>query len=131
MRRASLLALFLFAACGPKPFVPTDKIATLDRLDDVMHVQARDADPWFKKIGQAQYADADWEALATVALRMQTTAAKSKSFSRGQSFDVLADRLAKDGADLAAAVSTKEAPAVNAALEKMRGTCRACHKEFK
>ena len=133
--RPVLLALGLSSlaalACVPKRDLPPDQIEKLGKLSEVMDVQATVADPQFKKIGAASYADADWAGFADMATRIQVTSRKIHQFSKGPEFDTLADRLHSGAEALAAATTAKDARAATATLAEMKATCKACHSKFK
>ena len=132
-RRLALFAALavLPLACVPHRDLPPDQIEKLDKLDDVMDVQATVADPQFKKIGQASYADEDWAAFTDVANRLQVTTKKIHQFSKGPEFDKLADELHAKAEQLGAAASAKDANAAADTLASMKATCKACHSKFK
>lgn len=125
------LGLFAIAACVPKRDLPPDQISKLTKLDEVMDVQATIADPQFKKIGEASYADADWAAFTDLGSRIQVTAAKAKDFSKGPEFDKLADQLGGKAKELSAAATAKDSGAASTALTEMKATCKECHSKFK
>ena len=126
---AALVVLPL--ACVPHRDLQPDQIEKLDKLDDVMDVQATVADPQFKKVGQASYTDEDWVAFADVANRLQVTTKKIHQFSKGPEFDKLADDLHAKAEQLGAAAAAKDAKAASDTLASMKATCKACHSKFK
>jgi len=123
--------LILFAACVPHRDLPPDQIEKLDKLDQVMDVQATVADPQWGKIGQASYTDDDWKAFADVANRIQVTSKKIPQFTKGPEFDKLANQLHDRAADLEKAVAAKDAKAASDTLAAMKATCKECHSKFK
>lgn len=131
--RLALLAVSLLTslACVPHRDLPPDQIEKLDKLDQVMDVQATVADPQFKKIGQASYTDEDWAAFADMSSRLQVTTKKIHQFSKGPEFDKLADELHGKAEQLGAAATAKDAKAASDTLESMKATCKACHSKFK
>ena len=129
MKKALLIVVF--AACVPHRDLPPDQIEKLDKLDQVMDVQATVADPQWGKIGQASYTDDDWKGLADVAARIQVTSKKIPQFTKGPEFDKLADQLHSKAADLDKAVQTKDAKAASDSLAAMKATCKECHSKFK
>ena len=133
MRSPVLLVLAaLAAACVPHRDLPPDQIEKLDKLSDVMDVQATIADPQFKKIDDyASYGDADYAAFADVGNRLQVTSAKIHQFSKGPDFDHLADELHGHARQLATAASAKDARAASGALASIKATCKECHSKFK
>jgi cytochrome c556 len=131
-RHACFAALVLLPlACVPHRDLPPDQIEKLDKLDDVMDVQATVADPQFKKVGQATYTDEDWTAFTDVASRIQVTAKKTHQFSKGPEFDKLADELHAKAEQLGAAATAKDPKAASDALATLKATCKACHSKFK
>jgi hypothetical protein len=118
-------------SCVPKRDLPADQIEKLGKLSEVMDVQSTVADPQFKKIGAASYADVDWAGFADMANRIQVTSRKIHQFSKGREFDTLADRLHSGAEALAAAATAKDAHAASASLAEMKATCKACHSKFK
>lgn len=130
MRTLSALLLCSSLACAPKAPIPIEQIPQLETLKDVMHVQAKAADPQFKKMG-GTFGDADWEGLKDTAARLQATAVRAKSFTEGANFDKYADELNTNAGELAKAADAKDSAATSKALEAVKGTCKACHKEFK
>jgi cytochrome c556 len=125
------LLLICVAGCVPKTDLPAEQIDKLTKLDDVMHAQATIADPQFKKIGAASYSDADWAAFADAGARLQVSAAKTKTFSKGAGFDELANQLAAHAKSLADAAAAKDAAGASKALSDMKATCKSCHKQFR
>jgi cytochrome c556 len=118
-------------ACVAKKDLPAEEITKLTKLDDVMAAQATIADPQFKKIGQATYADADWAAFADTGARLQASSLKIKDFTKGAEFDALAMRLNTESKSLADAAAAKDAAAASKALADMKATCKECHKKFR
>jgi cytochrome c556 len=130
---ALALALALpVAACGaPVKNTPIEDIPKLGDLEDVMDNAATSADPQFKKIGQAAFADAELAGLALTAQRVGAVAHKLEDFSKGPEFDALGVRLGAKAEALGAAATAKDAAAVNVALRDMKATCKECHSKFK
>jgi hypothetical protein len=133
LHRLALVAAFVLPslACVPHRDLPPDQIEKLDKLDDVMDVQATVADPQFKKIGQAAYTDEDWAAFADMSSRLQVTSKKIHQFTKGPEFDKFADDLHAKAEQLGTAASAKDAKAASDTLEGMKATCKACHSKFK
>jgi len=133
LHRFALVAAFVLPslACVPHRDLPPDQIEKLDKLDDVMDVQATVADPQFKKIGQPAYTDEDWAAFADMSSRLQVTSKKIHQFTKGPEFDKLADDLHAKAEQLGTAASAKDAKAASDTLEGMKATCKACHSKFK
>ena len=137
MRVASitvLAAAFSLAAvqCGaPITNTPVNDIPKLTSLETVMDNQATVADPQWKKIGEASYADADWAAFAQVSERIQATSLKTKDFSKGPEFDALAMRLNEKAKALGAAATAKDAAGASEALKEMKAACKECHSKFR
>jgi cytochrome c556 len=130
-----LLALFLptlLVACAPSHILGDTELAGASKLGDVMWSQAAVADPAFKKIGEAAYTDADWAAISAAAKRLQLSSAKLKaSFSKGTSWDALADQLGQKATTLLATTETKDVKAASDALTDVKSTCKTCHKSFR
>lgn len=135
MRNALLVAALLLSACAANKNTPLAEIPGLKTLDDVMENQATAADPQFKKIGQATFDDAELAALVQAAERIQATSLKTKDFSKGHkdpaAFEALTMKLNEQAKALGAAASAKDAKAISATLEEMRGACRECHSKFR
>jgi cytochrome c' len=133
MKRLVLAVLVAAAAaCGPPmKQTPIEEIPKLTKLDDVMDNQATVMDPLFKKIGQAQFTDADWAALTAASARVQATSLKIKDFSKGAEFDALAMKLNQQAGELGNSYANKDAAAAKAALGTMKATCKECHKKFR
>lgn len=127
---ASVLALFA-AACVPHRDLPPDQIEKLDKLDQVMDVQATVADPQFKKIGQSSYTDEDWNAFADMANRLQVTSHKILQFSKGPEFDQLANQLHAHAEKLGQVTTAKDAAGASDTLATIKATCKECHSKFK
>jgi len=122
----------LFLACSPpKLSTPLADIPKLTSLEQVMDNQATIADPQWKKIGEANYTDADFAAFTDVAERIQVTALKTKDFSKGPEWDALAMRLNEEAKALGTASTAKDATAAGTALKEMKATCKECHSKFK
>ncbi len=127
-RTVCLMALM---ACVPHRDLPPDQIEKLDKLDQVMDVQATIADPQFAKVGQDTYSDSDWVAFADVAMRLQVTSKKVHQFSKGPDFDKLADELHGKAEHLGTTVAAKDVHATSDALASIKATCKECHSKFK
>ena len=126
-----VIVAFLLMGCAPKRNVPTSEVPKLTKLDDVMDVQATVADPQFKKIGQASYADVDFAAFSDLADRIQATTTKLKDFSKGPGFDALAVQLHDKAVALAQAAQAKDSARSSGALAEMKATCKECHSKFR
>lgn len=129
-----LAAAFALAAvrCGaPITNTPVNDIPGLTSLETVMDNQATVADPQWKKIGEASYADADWAAFTLVSERIQATSLKTKDFSKGPEFDALAMKLNEKAKALGVAAAAKDAAGASAALGEMKATCKECHSKFR
>lgn len=96
-----------------------------------MDVQATVADPQFKKIGQTSYTDADWNAFADMANRLQVTSKKTHQFTKGPEFDKLADQLHERAQNLAKVAAARDSAAASDALATIKSTCKECHSKFK
>lgn len=131
MRIALLMVAVAVCACVPKKDLPPDQIDKLTKLSDVMDVQATVVDPQFKKIGNASYTDADWAAFTDAGVRIQSTTAKIKAFSKGAGFDELAAQLSNHAKSLADAAAAKNAAAASKSLADMKATCKTCHQKFR
>ena len=119
------------AGCVPHRDLAPDQIEKLDKLKEVMDVQATVADPAFKKIGDAAYVEQDWAMFADVGSRIQVTSRKAHQFSKGPDFDRLADQLHTNASRLSAAAAAKDAGGASGALAEMKATCKECHSRFK
>jgi cytochrome c556 len=122
--------------CLPKPKqeYTNDQLKQVDSLEEVMRVQAATMDPQFSKIGNTKFSDADYTALVSAGQRIQTSAevVRTKhSAKRPPSFAAFAEQLGKYAGELTAAAEAKDASRSSAALQQMRDTCRACHKEHR
>ena len=119
------------AACVPHRDLPPDQIEKLDKLADVMDVQATISDPQFKKIDAASYTDADWAAFADMASRLQATSKKIHQFTKGPDFDKFADELHAKAEALEKTAAAKDARGTSAGLASIKATCKDCHSKFK
>jgi hypothetical protein len=128
---AGVTGAAVFGACVPHRDYTPAQIEKLDKLDEVMDVQATIADPQFKKIGQSSYTDADWNAFADLANRLQVTTRKIHQFSKGPEFDRLADQLHAKAEKLAAVASARDAAGASETLSAMKSTCKECHSKFR
>jgi cytochrome c556 len=124
-------ALCAGAGCVPHRDLPPDQIEKLDKLKEVMDVQATVADPAFKKIGEPAYSEQDWVLFADVGSRIQVTSRKAHQFSKGPDFDKLADQLHATAEKLSAASAAKDVGGASGALGEMKATCKECHSRFK
>ncbi len=123
------LVLAALAACKPPHRdVPAKDVPSLNKLDEVMDVQATVADPWF---GKKEFGEGDWAKLTDVSERIQATSARTKAFSRGAGFDALADRLGETAKQLGDAAGKKDAAGSADALAAMKATCKECHSKFR
>ena len=125
------LLVMAFIACVPHRDLPPDQIEKLDKLDEVMDVQATVADPQWGKIGQDSYSDADWAAFADMSTRIQSTSRKIHQFSKGPQFDQLAEDLHSKAEKLGAAAAAKDVKTTSDTLASMKATCKECHSKFK
>ena len=117
--------------CVPKRDLPPDQIEKLDKLDEVMDVQATVMDPQFKKIGAASYVDLDWAEFTDASNRLQVTSRKIHQFTKGPEFDKLADQLHTTAEQLSTAAKAKDGAAASTALSAMKATCKECHSKFR
>ncbi len=117
--------------CVPKRDLPPDQIEKLDKLAEVMDVQATISDPQFKKIDAESYTDADWTAFADMASRLQVTSKKIHQFTKGPDFDKLADELHNKAEALGATAAAKDVKGTSAGLASIKATCKECHSKFK
>jgi cytochrome c556 len=126
------LPLFFLLACSPphRDYTP-DQIQRLDKLADVMDVQATVADPQLKKIDQGSYTEQDWAAFTDMGDRLQATSGKIHQFSKGPGFDALADRLHGHAEKLSAAAAAKDARAASETLAAIKATCKECHSKYR
>jgi cytochrome c556 len=129
------MLLLCGTACLPKPKqnYTNDQLKQIDSLEEVMRVQAATMDPQFGKIG-SKFSDADYAVLLTAGQRMQASAETVRekfSAKRPPSFASFAEQLGKYAGELQAAAEAKDAGRASAALQQMRDTCRACHKEHR
>lgn len=133
------LALVLMGgavSCLPKPKqdYSNEQLKQVDSLEEVMRVQAATMDPQFSKIGNTKFTDAEFAALVSAGQRIQTSSevVRTKhSTKRPASFAAFAEQLGKYAGELSAAAEAKDAARSSAALQQMRDTCRACHKEHR
>jgi hypothetical protein len=129
---ASAFALLALISCGPpKNNVPLEDIPKIAKLKDLMDAQATFADPQFKKIGKAPYADADFAAFADTGKKIDATSTKLKDFTMGGTFDEFAARLNEKAKALEAAGEAKDAAAAEKALVEMKATCKECHATWR
>lgn len=122
--------------CLPKPKqeYSNEQLKQVDSLEEVMRVQAATMDPQFSKIGNAKFTDVEFAALVSAGQRIQTSAEvvrEKHSAKRPPSFAAFAEQLGKYAGELTAAAEAKDASRSSAALQQMRDTCRACHKEHR
>jgi len=128
---SSLTVALVLAACVPHRDLQPDQIDKLDKLAEVMDVQATVADPQFKKIGQSAYTDEDWKAFADMSNRLQATSKKIHQFTKGPEMDKLADQLNAHATKLGDVAAKKDAAAASETLAAMKATCKECHSKFK
>ena len=128
---ALAVALCVGAGCVPHRDLAPDQIEKLDKLKEVMDVQATVADPAFKKVGESAYSEQDWAMFADVGNRIQVTSRKAHQFSKGPEFDKLADQLHATAEKLSAAATAKDVGGASGALVAMKATCKECHSRFK
>jgi hypothetical protein len=126
----------VLAGCLPKPKqeYTNEQLKQIDSLEEVMRVQAATMDPQFGKIGSTKFSDADFTVLVSAGQRMQASAEvvrEKHSAKRPPSFASFAEQLGKYAGELTAAAEAKDAARSSAALQQMRDTCRACHKEHR
>ncbi|MFO0613986.1 MAG: cytochrome c [Polyangiaceae bacterium] len=136
MKRALRLAFgpaiaLVAVACVPYVNPAMDEIGQLGSLRETMDAQAAITDAVWTKIQDRQYSEGDWDILRDVGLRIQATAERSRTWSRGLLFDTYATELARTGAALSSAVEQRENDLAAKALSDMRETCRACHSHLR
>jgi hypothetical protein len=128
----TLMGIGSFVGCGPAHYIGNSEIPTARTLRPVMWSQAELADPAFKKITTPAYLDADWAAFTALGQRLQISSLKLRQdFSKGETWNALADALGVHAGELIDAAKVKDHQAASAALAATRATCRDCHKEFK
>jgi cytochrome c556 len=133
MRSTLLLAATLvLTACVTARNNSLAEIPKLTNLAEVMDNQATTIDPQFKKIGQEKFDGAELAAIATAAERVQATSLKAKDFSKGNAdFEALAMKLNEKAKALGTAAGAKDAKAISATLEEMKGICKQCHSKHR
>ncbi len=122
--------------CVPKPkqVYTNDQLKQVESLEEVMRVQAATMDPQFGKIGNAQFTEAEFAAMVGAGQHLQASAGvvrEKHSSKRPPSFASFAEQLGKYAGELTAAAEAKDAVRASTALQQMRDTCRACHKEHR
>ena len=118
----------------PKQDYTNDQLRQINSLEEVMRVQAETMDPQFGKIGNAKFTEAEFTVLVSAGQRLQASAETVRanhSAKRPPSFASFAEQLGKYAVELSAAAEAKDAARSSTALQQMRDTCRACHKEHR
>lgn len=129
--RILISALLLTAGCAKKQSTPLAEIPKLTKLEDVMDNQATVADPLFKIMSQASFADDQFKSMEDASARLQVTAPKIKDFTKGPEMTALATRLGEKAVALGIAAKAKDAAGAATALKEMKATCKECHSKFK
>lgn len=128
----SLCALTFVLGCkGAKPDAP---LKGNESLHDLMESLETAAKPLFGRAPGAALTDADVPALQAAASRIQAIngAVKTRFASKQPpTFAAHSEQLEKGAQELVAALGTKDAAAVQAAVKTIDGACGSCHKEFK
>jgi cytochrome c556 len=130
----SLLLVSLVAslsACFKPLDAKLDEIPKLATLDEVMRANETVGGRLWKRGGAGSYADADWGAFRDDGAKLAALAERSKNFSRGPAYDKYAAQMATPAAALGAAADAKDATKVDAAVDALKATCKACHSETK
>ena len=129
------LVLALAAACAPPVRdLDTEEIGELTDLEELMYVKATIADPRFKLARSLEGetpSDADWAAFADMGARLQVTSRHGKRFSMGPGFDAYLDELEQQAAALETAAEARDAGATLRLALEIKGTCRACHDDYR
>lgn len=128
----SLCALSLVIGCkGTKPDAP---LTGNESLHDLMESMESAAKPLFARAPGAPLTDADVPTLQASASRISAINSAVKTrFANKQppTFAGHSEQLDKGIQDLTAAITSKDAAAVQTAVKSIDGACGACHKEFK
>jgi cytochrome c556 len=131
--RFALLFAVLAVSCVPKNYTKTEDVPKVEKIKDLMDIQATAADPQFDKIDNESFTEADWGELSELSKKIDATSTRLKVFSKdkGAGFDALADKLNSKAKALGTAAAAKDAPAAKTALTEMKATCKECHSQFR
>lgn len=124
------LSLSLIGCASNKPPPTLDEIKQYTKMEDLMGVHARAADPLFKKIN-GDWSQADWAKVAESAQRLETASARVKALSRGMKWDEWSGAVNTQSLALGQAAQNKDGNAAKAALTEMKANCKACHSKYK
>ncbi|MBL8636288.1 MAG: cytochrome c [Myxococcales bacterium] len=121
-----------FVGCkGAKPDGP---LTGTESLHDLMESMESASKPLFDRSAGAALTDVDVTALTASASRVQAINAAVKTRFAGSkppTFAAHAEQLEKGTQEVLAALTAKDAAALQAATKSLGGACGSCHKEFK
>ena len=138
MRSLLIGSLVLLTACvaAPKKAYSPAEISSIGDLEEVMRVQAQQADPLFSIRSQETFSDAEFEQMLAVAGMIDATSTQlDDKFTGTGSFDDgfgdYAKQLNGTAKALQTAAEAKDAAAAGEALKEMKSTCSSCHGVYK
>ena len=138
MRLLLVGSLVLLSSCvaAPKKAYSAADISSIDSIEEVMRVQAQQADPLFSIRSQESFSDAEFEQMVTVAAMIDATSTHlGEKFAGTGSFDDgfadFAKQLNGAAGALKSAAEAKDAAGAGEALKKMKSTCSSCHGVYK
>lgn len=138
MRFIHILPLTLFLACvqAPKKAYTAAEISSITTIEEVMRVQAQQADPWFAKRSQDAFSDDEFASMVQVGDLLQATSAHldGKFTGTGEyddGFGTYAKELNQHAKSLSDAGAAKDAAKAKEALTSMKTTCSTCHGVYK
>ena len=126
--------LLLVCCSVPVRDYTVEQIGVVEKLDELMHVQATVADPRFKlaaaRAGQ-DLTDEEWGQFADMGTRLTATVRRIAKFSKGADFDRWNAQLGDQAARLRRLVRERQRDASLQLVGEMRKTCADCHRQFK
>jgi hypothetical protein len=128
------LALAILACAAPTRDLDTQEIEAITELEELMYVKATVADPRFKLakgLGQRPLTDEEWAAFVDMGARLQVTSRHGLRFSMGPGFDAYLSTLGEQATALEAAARDHDRAATVELALSIKGTCAACHDDFR
>jgi hypothetical protein len=132
----SIAALLLAASACSAPVrdLDAEAIESLTDLDELMDVNATVADPRFKlakSLADRTPTESEWAEFIDMGTRLQVTARHAKRFSMGEGFDGFLRQLEGQAKSLEDAARARDKRATVDLAAAIKGTCKACHDEYK
>jgi hypothetical protein len=122
--------------CPPAPkkdYTPAE-LAGLGDLTEIMRELSQKADPWFGRRTETSFSDADYAQMLVDAERIEAAArgaSGAPAAAHPKGFADFAKGLEAQAVTWREAAKSKDAKAVDAALEAMKQQCAGCHSAYR